>query len=93
MRGKVPLGVRLLSAFSTEPDRDAITPAQIIELREAQNRRRRSALGRTTTGRPHRGAHITSSALDLPDRRLQVRAYQPEHTGSGTTTAKRAARR
>jgi acetyl esterase len=92
MRGKVPLGVRLPAACSTEPDRDAITPAQIIELREAQNRRRRSALGRTATDRPDRGAHITTSALDLPGRRLQVRAYQPEHTDSGTTTTKRAAR-
>jgi acetyl esterase len=54
MRGKIPLGVRLPAAFSTEPDRDAITPARIIELREAQNRRRRSALGRTTTKRAAR---------------------------------------
>jgi acetyl esterase/lipase len=83
MRGKVPLGVRLLAALSTQPDWDAITPAQIIELREAQNRRRRSALGRAATGRPDRRAHITTSVLDLPGRPLQVRVYQPARAGNG----------
>ena len=56
MRGKVPLRVRILAALSTEPDWDSITPDQIIELREAQNRKRVSAIGRLATGKPDRGA-------------------------------------
>ncbi|WP_454194198.1 alpha/beta hydrolase [Nocardia sp. Marseille-Q1738] len=82
MRGKVPPRVRILTALTTEPDWDSITPEQVIELREAQNRKRRSALGRLATGRPDRGARITTHALDLPGRRLNVRVYQPERGGS-----------
>ncbi|WP_327119851.1 hypothetical protein OHB12_14695 [Nocardia sp. NBC_01730] len=82
MRGKVPLRVQILAALSTEPDWDSITPDQVAELREAQNRKRRSVLGGLATGRPDRGARITTHALDLPGRRLDVRVYQPERGGS-----------
>ncbi|WP_067837825.1 alpha/beta hydrolase [Nocardia lijiangensis] len=82
MRGKVPLGVRILSALSTEPDWDSITPAQVIEVREAQHRKRRSALGRIVTGRPDPRALITTRTLDLPGRRLSARVYRPEGEGS-----------
>ncbi|MGK8523822.1 alpha/beta hydrolase [Nocardia asteroides] len=82
MRGEVPLGVRLLTALSTEPDWDSITPDQVIELRDAQNRRRRSAVGRLATGKPDRRARITTHALDLPGRQLGARVYQPEPGGS-----------
>lgn len=76
MRGKVPLRMRILSALSTEPDWDSITPDQVIEFREAQDRKRRSMLGGLITGRPDRGARITTHALDLPGRRLNVRVYR-----------------
>ncbi|WP_330230557.1 alpha/beta hydrolase [Nocardia sp. NBC_00508] len=82
MRGKVPLGVRILTALTTEPDWDSITPAQVIEVREAQHRKRRSALGRFVTGKRDRGAQITTSVLDLPGRRLSARVYRPERGGS-----------
>jgi len=82
MRGKVPLRVRILAALTTEPDWDSITPDQVIELREAQNRKRRSAVGKFATGKPDRGARITTHALDLPGRRVNVRVYRPERGGS-----------
>ncbi|WP_217441022.1 alpha/beta hydrolase [Nocardia barduliensis] len=82
MRGIVPPRVRLLAAVSTEPDWDSITPDQVIELREAQHRRRRSVLGRLVTGKPDRDARITSSVLELPGRRLNLRVYQPARGGS-----------
>ncbi|WP_328402917.1 alpha/beta hydrolase [Nocardia sp. NBC_00403] len=82
MRGKVPLRVRILAALMTEPDWDSIIPDQVIELREAQYRKRRSAVVGLVTGKPDRGAQITTHALDLPGRRLNVRVYQPERGGS-----------
>lgn len=82
MRGKVPLRVRILSALSTEPDWDSITPEQIIELREAGNRKRRSAVGKLATLSPDRGARITTYALDLPGRELNLRLYQPARGAS-----------
>ncbi|WP_433204107.1 alpha/beta hydrolase [Nocardia sp. CA-107356] len=82
MRGKVPLRVRILAALTTDPDWDSITPDQVIELREVSNRKRRSPVFRLATGRPDRGARITTHALDLPGRRLNVRVYRPERGGS-----------
>ncbi|MEU2176783.1 hypothetical protein ABZ552_21360 [Nocardia sp. NPDC019219] len=82
MRGKVPLRVRILSALTTEPDWDSITPEQIIEVREAQAYKRRSALGRLVTGKPDQRARITTHTLDLPQRRVDVRVYRPEREDS-----------
>ncbi|WP_228835519.1 alpha/beta hydrolase [Nocardia abscessus] len=82
MRGRVPLRVRILTALTTEPDWDSITPDQVVELRAAQDRKRRSALGRLATGKPDRGARITTSVLELPGRRLNLRVYQPARGGS-----------
>ncbi|TQM28858.1 alpha/beta hydrolase [Nocardia bhagyanarayanae] len=82
MRGKVPLRVRILTALAAEPDWDSITPDQIIEVREAQARKRGSALGRLVTSKPDRGARITTRTLDLPERRLDVRVYRPEQENS-----------
>ncbi|MEV6426868.1 alpha/beta hydrolase [Nocardia sp. NPDC051463] len=82
MRGKIPLRVRILAALTTEPDWDSITPDQVIELRAAQYRKRRSAVVGLVTGKPDRGARITTRTLDLPGRRLDVRVYQPERSGS-----------
>lgn len=71
--------MRLLSALVPQPDWDSITPAQLVELRAAQDRTRLSAIGRLVTGRPDRRARITTHTLDLPGRRLGVRVYRPEH--------------
>lgn len=82
MRGKVPLRVRILAALTSEPDWDAITPDQVIELRETANRKRRSPLLRFATGRPDPAASISTEPLDLPGRRLNVRVYRPRRGGS-----------
>ncbi len=82
VRGKVPLRVRILSALTTEPDWDSITPEQIIEVREAQAHKRRSALGRLVTGKPDQRARITTHTLDFPQRRVDVRVYRPEREDS-----------
>lgn len=82
MRGKIPLRVRLLTALSTEPEWDSITPEEIAGLREAGNRKRRSSLGKFATGTPHRGARISTHVLDLPGRQLEVRVYQPARGGT-----------
>ncbi|MGO4617214.1 alpha/beta hydrolase [Nocardia sp. 2YAB30] len=82
MRGKVPPRVRLLAALTPQPDWASITPDQVIQLREAQNRKHRSALVRLATGKPDRGVRISTHALDLPGRRLNVRVHQPRRGGS-----------
>ncbi|MBF6468078.1 alpha/beta hydrolase [Nocardia beijingensis] len=74
--------MRILAALSTEPDWDSITPAQVVELREAQNRRRRSALGRIATGKPDPLALITTHTLRLPGRALGARVYRPQQGGT-----------
>ncbi|MFC4373676.1 alpha/beta hydrolase fold domain-containing protein [Nocardia halotolerans] len=74
--------MRALSALDSGPDWDSITPAQLVEAREAQERVRRSALGALVNGRPDRGAHISTHALELPGRTLSVRVYRP--SGGGT---------
>ncbi|MEU4341644.1 alpha/beta hydrolase [Nocardia sp. NPDC023852] len=74
--------MRILAALTPEVDWDSITPDQVIEIREAQDRTRRSVLGGLITGRPDRGARIATYALDLPGRRLNVRVYRPERGGS-----------
>jgi acetyl esterase len=52
--------------------------AEALEaFREAENRRRASALIRVITGFPDRGATIRWQPLALPDRELQVRVYRP----------------
>lgn len=82
MRGKVPRRLRILAALTAELDWDSVTPDQVIEFREVQNRKRRSALGGLVTGKPDRGARISAHALDLPGRRLNIRVYQPERGDS-----------
>jgi acetyl esterase len=64
------------------PDWDSITPAQVIEHREALNRKRGSVVFGLITGRPDRGARITTHALELPGRRLDVCVYRPVRGGS-----------
>ncbi|MBF6353591.1 alpha/beta hydrolase [Nocardia higoensis] len=74
--------MRLLTAIAPQPDWDSITPAQLIELRRAQHRTLLSPVGKLVTGRPDRGARITTHTLDLPGRQLNVRVYRPERAGT-----------
>ncbi|MFI5719978.1 alpha/beta hydrolase [Nocardia sp. NPDC051750] len=74
--------MRILAALTPETDWDSITPEQVVEIRDAQNRMRRSPLLRAVTGRPDRAAAITRSELELPQRRLPLRVYRPVHADS-----------
>jgi acetyl esterase len=77
MSATPPLGIRLLQRLRKEPDWLTM-PAETLEaFREAENRRRASALIRVITGFPARGVTIGWRPLALPDRELQVRVYRP----------------
>lgn len=78
MRGRVPLRMRVMAALSSGPDWDSVTPDQVVEIRAAQDRLRRSSIGRLVTGRADRGARISTHTLELPGRRIGVRVYQPD---------------
>ncbi|WP_194818984.1 alpha/beta hydrolase [Nocardia sp. XZ_19_385] len=82
MRGTIPPRMRLLAKVSPKVDWDSLTPEQAIELREAQDRKLDSALGKFVLGKLDRGARISTHALDLPGRELNVRLYQPVQAGS-----------
>jgi acetyl esterase len=72
-----PLGIRVLHALRKEPDWLTMPPEALIAFRDAENRKRASALMRVITGFPDRGATIDWHHLSLPDRHLQVRVYRP----------------
>jgi acetyl esterase len=74
--------MRLLAALVPTPDWDSITPAQVIEHREALNRKRGSAVFGLITGRPDGAARITTEVLELPGRRLDLRVYRPQADGT-----------
>lgn len=77
-----PLGVRLMSALTRDPDWSAMRADELVALREAVNRKRSSRLARLITGFPDRGATIRWQQIELADRTLRVRTYRP----SGTET-------
>ncbi|MEV4518048.1 alpha/beta hydrolase [Dactylosporangium sp. NPDC049525] len=78
-----PLGIRLLQTLRKEPDWLTM-PAEALEaFREAENRRRASALIRVITGFPARGVTIGWQPLALPDRELRVRVYRPASGPAG----------
>ena len=78
-----PLGIRLLHGLRKEPDWLAM-PAEALEaFREAENRRRSSALIRVITGFPDRGATIAWQELTLPGRALRVRVHRPRMAHAG----------
>ena len=72
-----PLGIRLLRRLRKEPDWEAMPAEDLEAFRDAENRRRASALIRVITGFPARGATIGWQPLALADRELQVRVYRP----------------
>ncbi|MEV0251068.1 alpha/beta hydrolase [Nocardia sp. NPDC050712] len=74
--------MRLLSALTPKVDWDALTPEQAIDLRAAQDRKLGSAVGKLITGKPDRGADISTHTLELPGRRLDVRLYRPVQGGT-----------
>ena len=78
MRGKAPLGTRLLR---DSQDWEALTDDQVIAAREKANRVASSRAARIVTGRPDRGARIEETSIDLPGRRLTLRVHRPKHAG------------
>lgn len=75
MTDKTPTATRILKDTT---DWDALSPAQIINLREKVNRKRASRTARIITGWPVAGARIDQDTIDLPDRRLTLRVHRPK---------------
>ena len=78
MRGKAPLGTRLLR---DSQDWEALTDDEVIAARDKANRVASSRAARVVTGRPDRGARIEESTIDLPGRRLMLRVHRPKDAG------------
>jgi acetyl esterase len=72
-----PLGIRLLHALRKEPDWLTMPAEALVAFRDAENRRRASALLRVITGFPDRAATIGWQQVTLPDRVVRVRVYRP----------------
>ena len=72
-----PLGIRLLNALGREPDWLTMSAEELSAFRDAENRKRASALIRVVTGFPDRTATISWQELALPGRLLRVRVYRP----------------
>jgi len=83
VRRQPPLGVRLLYRLRKEPDYQAISPEELVTLREAQNRKVSSPLFRVFTGFPDRGTTINWQQVELPDRVIRVRVYRPTRPAAG----------
>nr|WP_245603432.1 alpha/beta hydrolase [Salinispora cortesiana] len=77
MRGKAPLGTRILRDTL---DWEAMTDDQVIAARERANRKASSRVGRIVTGLPDRRARIEETTINLPGRRLMLRTYRPKST-------------
>ncbi|MGC4899764.1 alpha/beta hydrolase [Micromonospora echinospora] len=75
MRGKAPLGTRLLR---DSQDWEALTDDELIAARDKANRVASSRAARVITGRPDRGAYIEQTSIDLPGRRLMLRVHRPK---------------
>ncbi|MGV9763190.1 alpha/beta hydrolase [Micromonospora tulbaghiae] len=80
MRGKAPLGTRILRDTL---DWEALTDEQVIAAREKANRAASSRVARIITGFPDRRARIEETSIDLPGRRLTLRVHRPKATGRG----------
>ncbi|GAA1688148.1 alpha/beta hydrolase [Glycomyces endophyticus] len=76
MSEKPHLGVRLLVKDAT--DWDSIDTAGIVAMRAKAEKLLASPLLRFVTKRPDAGARIEECHLDLPGRRLRLRAFVPE---------------
>lgn len=75
MTDKAPAATRILKDTT---DWEALTPAEIIDLREKVNRKRASRTARIITGWPVAGARIDEHTIDLPGRRLTLRVHRPK---------------
>ncbi|MGX1614781.1 alpha/beta hydrolase [Micromonospora chalcea] len=75
MRGKAPLGTRLLR---DSQDWEALTDDELIAARDKANRVASSRAARVITGRPDRGAYIEQTSIVLPGRRLMLRVHRPK---------------
>ena len=82
-----PLGIRLLHSLRREPDWLTMSAEALDAFRDAENRRRASALIRVITGFPDRRATIGWRQLALPDRVLRVRVFRPSSVGRGGPVA------
>lgn len=78
MRGKAPLGTRILRDTR---DWEAMTDDQVIAVREKANRAASSRAARIVTGLPDRRARIEEATIDLPGRRLMLRIHRPKDAG------------
>ncbi|MEH0830312.1 alpha/beta hydrolase [Micromonospora sp. CPCC 205714] len=78
MRGKAPLGTRILRDTL---DWEALTGEEMIAAREKANRVASSRAARIITGFPDRRARIEATSIDLPGRRLTLRVHRPKDTG------------
>ncbi|MDP9844858.1 alpha/beta hydrolase [Streptosporangium lutulentum] len=76
MRGKAPLGTRILADTR---DWEALTDDQVIAAREKANRTASSRAARIVTGLPDRRARIEEVPIDLPGRRLTLRVHRPKN--------------
>jgi acetyl esterase len=76
MRGKAPLGTRILRDTQ---DWEAMTHDQLIATREKVNRMASSRAARIVAGLPDRRARIVEASLDLPGRRLMLREHRPKN--------------
>ena len=72
MRGKAPLGTRILRDTQ---DWEALTDDQVIAARQKVVRAASSRAARIITGRPDRRARIEETEIDLPGRRLLLRVH------------------
>ena len=75
MRGKAPLGTRILRDAH---DWEAMTGDQLIATREKVNRMASSRAARIVAGLPDRHARIREVTIDLPGRRLMLREHRPK---------------
>jgi acetyl esterase len=76
MRGKAPLGTRILRDTH---DWEAMTSDQLIAVREKVNRLASSRAARIIAGLPDRQARVSEAAIDLPGRRLTLREHRPKN--------------
>lgn len=75
MRGKAPLGTRILRDTQ---DWEAMTDDQVIAAGEKANRAGSSRAARIVTGLPDRRARTEEATIDLPGRRLVLRVHRPK---------------
>nr|BFF25636.1 hypothetical protein GCM10025732_36010 [Glycomyces mayteni] len=72
---KPHLGVRIL--MKDKVDWSAIGPEEVVAMRAKSEKLMSSPLLRFVTGRPDPGARVEERFLDLPGRRLRLRAFRP----------------